>query len=103
MEYSYSGSFTLTATQSFTVVIDWTEVFEGSNNYKVVLITACQLVSYNWYGFTYYPTGTLSINGTPVVLFNFSVGSHNCTISTQGEAYPIVATGGYSDPPWSRD
>ena len=103
MEYGNSGSFTLTATQNFSVVIDWTEVFEESNNYHVVLITACKLVSYNWYGFTYYPTGTLSINGTPVVLFNSSVGSHNCTISTQGEAYPIVAAGGYSSPPWSSD
>ena len=103
MEYGNSGSFTLTGTQNFSVVIDWTEVYEESNNYHIVLITACKLVSHNWYGFTYYPTGTLSINGTPVVLFNSSVGSHNCTISTQGDAYPIIAAGGYSGAPWSSD
>ena len=103
MQYGNSGSFTLTGTQNFSVVIDWTEAFEESNNYHIVLITACKLVSYNWYGFTYYPTGTLSINGTPVVLFNSSVGSHNCTISTQGDAYPIIAASGYSGTPWSSD
>ena len=103
MQYGNSGSFTLSGSQNFAVTIDWTEVYEESNNYHIVYITACKLVSYNWYGFTYYPSGTLSINGTPVVLFNSSVGSHNCTISTQGEGYQIIAASGYSGAPWTSD
>ena len=69
----------------------------------MVSITAAQLVSYNWYGFTYYPNGTLSINGTTVVTFNSQVGTHNCTIGSQGAGYNIVPASGSSYPaaPWS--
>ena len=56
-----SGSFTLTGSQNFAVIIYWSETYNESANTHVVSITAAQLVSYNWYGFTYYPNGTLSI------------------------------------------
>ena len=80
MAQGNSGSFTLSGTQNFAVIINWSETYNESANTHVVSITSCQLVSYNWYGFTYYPNGTLSINGSTVVTFNSQTGTHNCTI-----------------------
>ena len=98
-----SGSFTLSGSQNFAVIINWAETYNESTNTHVVSITSCQLVSYNWYGFTYYPSGTLSINGSTVVTFNSQTGTHNCTIQTQGDGYPIIPAAGSSYPaaPWS--
>lgn len=98
-----SGSFTLSGSQNFAVIINWSETYNESANTHVVSITSCQLVSYNWYGFTYYPNGTLKINGTTVVTFNSQTGTHNCTIGSQNTGYPIVPAAGSSYPaaPWS--
>ena len=98
-----SGSFTLSGSQNFAVIITWSETYNEAANTHVVSITSCQLVSYNWYGFTYYPSGTLSINGSTVVTFNSMSGTHNCTIQSQNAGYPIVPASGSSYPaaPWS--
>ena len=98
-----SGSFTLSGSQNFAVIINWAETYNESANTHVVSITSCQLVSYNWYGFTYYPNGTLSINGSTVVTFNSQTGTHNCTIQSQSTGYPIIPATGSSYPaaPWS--
>ena len=103
MAQGNSGSFTLSGSQNFAVIIYWAETYNESANTHVVSITSCQLVSYNWYGFTYYPSGTLSINGSTVVTFNSAVGTHNCTIQTQSAGYPIIPAQGSSYPaaPWS--
>ena len=98
-----SGSFTLSGSQNFAVIINWSETYNESANTHVVSITSCQLVSYNWYGFTYYPNGTISINGSTVVTFNSQTGTHNCTIGSQNTGYPVVPAQGSSYPaaPWS--
>lgn len=96
-----SGSFTLSGSGNFSVVIYWSETYNESANTHNVSITKCQLKSSNWYGFTYYPNGGLYINGTQVVTFNSALGSHNCTIGSQNTGYDIVATSGYSGPPWT--
>ena len=103
MAQGNSGSFTLTGSQNFAVIIYWSETYNESANTHVVSITSCQLVSYNWYGFTYYPNGTLSINGSTVVTFNSQTGTHNCTIQSQSTGYPIIPASGSSYPaaPWS--
>ena len=103
MAQGNSGSFTLSGSQNFAVIIYWSETYNESANTHVVSITAAQLVSYNWYGFTYYPHGTLSINGSTVVTFNSQTGTHNCTIGSQGTGYNIVPASGSSYPaaPWS--
>ena len=96
MAQGNSGSFTLTGSQNFAVLIYWSETYNESANTHVVSITAAQLVSYNWYGFTYYPNGTLSINGSTVVTFNSAIGTHNCTIGSQGTGYNIIPASGSS-------
>lgn len=101
MAQGNSGSFTLSASGNFAVIIYWSETYDESANTHNVSITACQLVSYNWYGFTYYPSGGLYINGTQVIAFNSSLGSHNCTIQSQGTGYNVIAASGYQGAPWT--
>lgn len=98
-----SGTITLTGSANFAVVLHWSETYNESANTHVVSITSACLKSYNWYGFTYYPSGTISINGSAVVTFNSSTGTHNCTIQTQSDEYPIIPAVGSSYPaaPWS--
>lgn len=96
-----SGSFTLPASGNFYVVIYWSETYNESANTHTVSITSCQLCSSNWYGFTYYPSGGLYINGTQVAAFNSALGSHNCTIGSQNTGYGIVPASGYTGAPWT--
>ncbi|MBO6270911.1 MAG: hypothetical protein J6N19_17415, partial [Clostridium sp.] len=101
MAQGNSGSFTLSASGNFAVIIYWSETYNEAANTHNVSITACQLVSYNWYGFTYYPSGGLYINGTQVIAFQSNLGSHNCTIGSQGEGYNVIAAAGYQGAPWT--
>lgn len=103
MPQGNSGSFLLSGSQNFDVLIYWSETYNEAANTHNVSITSCQLVSSNWYGFTYYPNGSLSINGTKVVTFNSQTGTHNCTIQTQYDGYPIIPAVGSSYPaaPWT--
>ena len=45
MAQGNSGSFTLTGSQNFAVIIYWSETYNESANTHVVSITAAQLVS----------------------------------------------------------
>ncbi len=63
MAQGNGGSFTLTGSQNFSVRIFWSETYSETDNTHVVKITRCELLSHNWYGFTYYPSGTISIDG----------------------------------------
>ena len=98
-----SGNFTLSASGNFSVVIYWSETYDESTNTHNVSITKCQLKSSNWYGFTYYLNGGLYINGTQVVTFNSSLGTHNCTIGSQNTGYDVVPAAGssYAAAPWT--
>ena len=64
MAQGNSGSFTLTGSQNFAVIIYWSETYNESANTHVVSITAAQLVSYNWYGSSY--TGRKPITNLPI-------------------------------------
>ncbi len=101
MAQGNSGYFVLSGSSNFGVIIYWSETYNESANTHDVSIVAAQLFSNNWYGFTYYPTGGLYINGTQVAVFNSAIGTHNCTISTQGDGYNIIAASGYQGAPWS--
>lgn len=96
-----SGSFTVVGSRNFSAVVYWSETYNSTANSHVVSIDAIKLRSTNWYGFTYFPQGSISVNGETVASFSSTAGSHNCTIHTQYDEYPIVAGPGYSNAPWS--
>lgn len=88
-----SGSFTLTSGY-YTVQVNWSETYDPIANTSVVSITSVKAKSSNWYGVTYYPNGTIKINGTTVITMNSVLGSHNVYIASQNTYAHLKPSGG---------
>lgn len=95
-----SGSFTIAGTKNMSAKCYWSETYNESANTHVVSVDKICLISTNWYGFTYYPNGTVSVGGSNVVSFSSSSGGHSCTVNSQYDEYQINASSGYSASPW---
>lgn len=95
-----SGSFTIAGTKQMSAKCYWSETYDVSTNTHVVSIDKICLISTNWYGFTYYLDGTVSVGGTALVSFSSSAGGHKCTVNSQFDEYQIEASSGFSAPPW---
>lgn len=94
-----SGSFTISGTKNMSAVCYWSETYDVSSNTHVVSIDKLMLKSSNWYGFTYYLDGSVSVNGTAVATFSSSQGTHNCTVSSQNAEYKVNSSSAPS--PWT--
>lgn len=97
-----SGSFEISGTKGMTAKVFWSETYDTISNKSVVTITDLQLKNSNWYGFTYYLSGTLSINGNTVVSFNSTLGTHAARQNALNAYYSIVANGDYDPAPWGE-
>lgn len=95
-----SGSFTLAGTKSMSAKCYWSETYDVASNTHVVSIDKICLISTNWYGFTYYLDGTVSVENVTLVSFSSSAGGHSCIVDSQYDEYPIKAASGFSAPPW---
>ena len=95
-----SGTISVTGTKNMSAVLYWSETYDVANNTHVVSIDNITFKSSNWYGFTYYLKGTISVNGTQVFSCTSASGSHHVRIDSQNAEYSIVASSGYSSPPW---
>ena len=84
-----------------SAVLYWSETYDVATNTHVVKIDNIKFKSSNWYGFTYYLTGSIVVNGTTVFSCSSTSGSHYVSINSQNTEYPITANSGYSAPPWS--
>lgn len=79
-----SGSFDLKSSNGiYTVRVNWSETYDPIANTSVVKITSVQVKSSNWYGVTYYPSGSIKINGSTVISMSSGSGSHNIGIWSQ--------------------
>jgi len=95
-----SGTITVTGTKQTSAVLYWSETYDVASNTHVVSIDNITFKSSNWYGFTYYLHGSISVNGTQVFSCTSTSGSHHVRIDSQNTEYGIVASSGYSSPPW---
>lgn len=95
-----SGSFIITGTKNMSAKCYWSETYNESANTHQVSVDKICLISTNWYGFTYYPNGTVSVGGSNVVSFSSSSGGYSCTVNSQNDEYQILASAGYSASPW---
>ena len=95
-----SGTISVTGTKNMSAVLYWSETYDVASNTHVVSIDNITFKSSNWYGFTYYLKGTISVNGTQVFSCTSASGSHHVRIDSQNAEYSIVASSGYSSPPW---
>lgn len=67
----------------------WSETYEISTNQSIVQVDKVEFMSNNWYGVTYYLTGSISINGSTVFSCSSSSGTHNTRPNSQGAFYPL--------------
>ena len=95
-----SGSFTIAGTKSMSAKCYWSETYDVASNTHVVSIDKICLISTNWYGFTYYLDGTVSVENVTLVSFSSSAGGHSCIVDSQYDEYPVKAASGFSAPPW---
>lgn len=95
-----SGSFEIAGTKSVTAKILWSETYDVISNTSVVTITDVQVKNSSWYGYTYYLSGTLEINGETVVTFNSGLGSHSVRPGSLNTYTSINANGDYDPAPW---
>ena len=72
-----SGKISVTGTKNMSAVLYWSETYDVASNTHVVSIDNITFKSSNWYGFTYYLKGTISVNGTQVFSCTSASGSHH--------------------------
>ena len=96
-----SGTISISGTKYMSAVLYWSETYDVASNTHVVSINNIKFKSSNWYGFTYYLNGSISVNGTTVFSCTSSSGSHHVRIESQNTEYAIVTSPGYSSPPWN--
>lgn len=88
-----SGYFDLATTKSNVKVrVNWSETYEISTNASVPQIDSVQVMAlspYGYYGYTYYPDGSVKVAGTAVVTFKSATPSHSVRIAAQDTWYSI--------------
>jgi len=89
------------------VRISWSETYDPINNKSTVNITDIKVMCKSYYG-TFYPNGSISIDGTVVNKMSSSLGTHNVYLGSTGSyvtvnthsSYASHAT--YHDLPYSK-
>lgn len=88
-----SGYFDLSTTKSNVKArVNWSETYDITTNASAVRIDSVQVMAkspYGYYGYTYYPDGTITIDGQTVVTFKSSTPSHSVRIAAQDTWYAI--------------
>jgi hypothetical protein len=88
-----SGYFDLSTTKSNVKVrVNWSETYEISTNASVPQIDSVQVMAlspYGYYGYTYYPDGSIKIGGNTVVTFKSATPSHSVRVAAQDTWYSI--------------
>lgn len=101
MAQGNSGSFKVSGTKSMSCTVYWSETYDVASNSHIVKITNLTFTSTNWYGFTYYLNGSVSVNGSTVATFSSTLGSHNVRIDYQNVEAPIQNASGYAALPYT--
>lgn len=98
-----SGSFELTGTYGITVKVFWSETYTMDSNQSVVSIDKVQVKSSKYNDVTYYLNGNISVDGSKVINFVVTSGTHNADIIRGVDVYvDVEAASGSSYPnsPW---
>ena len=95
-----SGYFTMSGSKAgITVQANWTETYDQDANTSNVGVSL-YVKSSSYYGYSYYLSGTVKVNGTTVKTFSSSSGGYYVTISALNTYYSVKASTGYSSQPW---
>lgn len=96
----HSTGTTGTDLRDINLRIGWSETPNAADNSSTVAITSCQYSS-TVYGGTWYPNGTIKINGQTVVKMENAPATHSFVTSANGKWYDIAAHRTGTLPPWT--
>lgn len=68
-----------------TVRVHWAETYNIATNTSDVSITSMEVKSSSYYGVIYYPTGSVTINGTTAITMNSQLPTHSVTVPALNE------------------
>lgn len=94
-----SGSFEITGSP-FSGRITWSETYDIDRNVSIISIDGIEAKSSSWYGYGYYPSGTVSIDGVTVATLSSGSGTHYVELPSKNTYYAIEATGDAGKFPW---
>lgn len=93
-----SGSYEI-LNGCYIVKVDWSETYDIASNTSELSVNISAKSS-DWYGWQYYLSGDISVDGTPVVAFDSTVWTHLISIPSQNTYYGVTTKDGYAKPPW---
>ena len=88
METGKTGSLIWTS-GSFSVRVNWSETYDVSSNISNISISSIDIMSNSYYGYDYYPNGTVKINGTIVKTISSSIPTGYVYAAAKNTWYPI--------------
>lgn len=95
MAQGKTGSQTWTGSRGgYYVRVNWSEDYDITTHTSTVTITSVEIKGTAWYGFRFYPSGEIKINGTTVITMNSVLGTHNVSTDNMTSWYAIKASGG---------
>ena len=83
-----SGTLTWTS-GVFTVQANWSETYDVLSNTSSVTINSIQVKSSSYYGWTYYPDGSIKINGSTVKTLDSTISTGYVNIFEKNKFYTI--------------
>lgn len=99
MSIGKNGIFEI-AGNPFTGRITWSETYDIDRNVSILSIDNVEVKSSSWYGFGYYPSGTVSVDGVTVATLSSGSGTHYVELPNKNTYYAIKPTGNDGKFPW---
>lgn len=86
-----NGYFDISTNKNVSVRVNWSEEYDINTNSSVVSVTLYvkALSPYGYYLYTYYPDGTLKVDGKTIVTFNSATPTHSVRINAQDTFYAV--------------
>lgn len=98
MAQGVTGYFDIAGTLGVTARVHYAETYDVLQNTSVLQITALQIKNTEWYGYTYYLDGSISVNGAAVVSPSSVSGNLSVTVDALDT---FASAGGVLAPPWA--
>lgn len=84
-----SGMFELSGTNGITAQFTWSETYDVGSNTSIISIDSVKVKSSLYENVEYFPNGSITVDGTAVVTFRSSSGTHDVYIDNLNRYYEL--------------
>ena len=84
-----SGMFELSGTNGITAQFAWSETYDVGSNTSIISIDSVKVKSSLYENVEYFPNGSITVDGTAVVTFRSSSGTHDVYIDNLNRYYEL--------------